>query len=222
MCIGEIMFEKDMYQPIKDFLTDLGYDVKAEVKNVDIVAMKEDQVIIIEMKKSLSLKLLYQGCNRQKMYQDVYLAILDPGIKQIRTKSFKEKEHIIRRLNLGLIIVDMSKLEVKIIFDPSPYHLRTNYKKKKLLLEEFKSRVQSNNTGGVIREKIMTAYKERVIEIAKTLTTGPLSTKRIREQTGNNKVTKILYDNFYGWFERIDRGVYQLSEKGKVELLEFV
>ncbi len=216
------MLEKDMFLPIKRFLTELGYDVKAEVKNVDIVAMKGEQVLIVEMKKSLSLKLLYQGCNRQKMYEDVYLAILNPGHKTIRTKSFKEKLHILRRLSLGLILVDVDKDKVKIIQDPKPYHFRKNYKKKKLLLDEFNARIQSNNTGGVTREKIMTAYKERVIEIAKSLIDGPLNTKAIKEKTLNKRATKVLYDNYYGWFERTERGVYRLSEKGKVELLEFL
>ena len=73
------MQEKDMYLPIKYYLENLGYSVKAEVKNVDIIATKDDSVIVIEMKTAITLKLLYQGCDRQRMFENVYLAIPNPG-----------------------------------------------------------------------------------------------------------------------------------------------
>ena len=36
-----------------------------------------------------------------------------------------------------------------------------------------------------------------------------------------DKTQSILYDDVYGWFERIDRGVYALGEDGRAALAEF-
>ena len=35
------------------------------------------------------------------------------------------------------------------------------------------------------------------------------------------KTFSILRDNVYGWFERVDRGVYALSARGRKELAEY-
>lgn len=212
------MLESDMYLPIKTYLEELGYSVKGEVKNVDIVAVKNDAVIAVEMKKQLSLKLLYQGCDRQRMFESVYVAILDPGYKKKRTKAFKEKLHILKRLRLGLIIVNVHTNRVEVEIDPVDYIFRRNIKKRKLLLDEFSKRKNTSNVGGVNKRKIMTAYREAVIEIGKTLLDGPLQTKEIKTITMNPKTTQILYKNYYKWFERVDRGIYKLSDLGLKEI----
>ena len=212
------MKEYELYNPIKQYLEDLGYLVKAEVNDVDIVAKKDDQVIAIEMKKTLSLKHLYQGCIRQKMIEDVYLAILKPN----NTKDLKEKLHILHRLNLGLMLLDIKKQSVEVVLDPKPFTMRKNYKKKNLLMNEFNQRQLNNNIAGVSKTKIMTAYREEAITIAKTLLDGPLSTKDIRGLTHIKKTTSILYKNFYGWFEPVDRGIYKLTDQGRVELLSYL
>lgn len=51
--------EVDMFSPIKSFLTEQGYFVQAEVKGIDIAAKKGDTLVIIEMKRSFQLKLVY-------------------------------------------------------------------------------------------------------------------------------------------------------------------
>mgnify|MGYP001136652966 CR=1 FL=1 len=91
------MLESDMFLPIKAFLENLGYSVKAEIRNCDIIGKKENVVIVVEMKKQLTFKLLYQGCDRQRMFDNVYLAVFDPGYKRRRTKVFREKLHILHR-----------------------------------------------------------------------------------------------------------------------------
>lgn len=210
-----------MYLPIKHFLENLGYSVKAEVKNVDIVAVKDDTVIVIEMKTNISLKLLYQGCDRQRMFENVYLAIPYPGYKTVRSKAFREKMHILHRLRLGLILVDVAKDKVEILMDPKEYVRRTNKRKQKLLIDEFNHRFTSTNIGGTNKQKIMTSYKEQAIKIAKTLLNGPMSTKEIKAITNIPKTTNILYDNYYSWFFRESRGIYSLTEKGFKEITPY-
>lgn len=48
-----------------------------------------------------------------------------------------------------------------------------------------------------------------------------MTTKEIRQATNNQKATNILYKNYYGWFERLSRGVYKLSDKGHSEIEEY-
>lgn len=216
------MLESDMYYPIKEYLTDLGYEVKAEVKHIDIVAIKKSVTIVVEMKLKLTLKLIYQGCDRQRLFDNVYLAILDPGYKIKKTKSFKEKVHILHRLRLGLILVDLENNVINVLLDPKEYQYRRNNKKQKLILQEFKERSINNNVGGVNKQRIMTAYKEQVIEIAKCLINGQLSTVEIKSLTNNPKATNILYKNYYKWFINIERGIYKLSKLGEKEIEKYI
>ncbi len=216
------MLEKQMFKPIKEYLLRLGYTVKGEVKNIDILATKNEKTIVIEMKKQFSIKLLYQGCDRQRMFDNVYIAILNPGYKKTRTKEFMQKVHLAHRLRLGLILVDVNQNKVEVRLDPKEYKFKRNYKKQKLLLDEFNQRKSSINIGGSNKSKIMTKYRENVIKIAKTLVEGALSTKIIKEKTEIQEATKILYNNYYHWFERVERGTYKLTEKGKKELKYFI
>ena len=78
------------------------------------------------------------------------------------------------------------------------------------------------NVGGSNRTKIMTAYKENCIQIACYLEHfGSLSPKDLKEKGTGSKTSSILTKNYYGWFERVKRGVYVISEKGKEEVKEY-
>ena len=58
------MKETDLYLPIKAFLEDQGYEVKAEVIDCDVVAVRNDEPpLIVELKKGLTIDLLLQGIN---------------------------------------------------------------------------------------------------------------------------------------------------------------
>lgn len=216
------MKESDMYLPIKKYLNELEYKVKAEVKNIDIIAIKQSTTLVVEMKMKLTLKLMYQGCDRQRLFDNVYLAIVDPGYKVKRSKQFKEKLYLLHRLRLGLILVDLDNDTVSVLFDPKEYHYRRNKKKQTLVLDEFNNRKINSNVGGVNKQKIMTAYKEQVIEIAKCLIEGEQSTKEIKKITNNSKATNILYKNYYRWFVSVERGIYKLSDLGKKEIKRYI
>ena len=209
------MLEKDMYEGIKKHLNKYGYQVKAEVLNADITAIKDDEVLIIEMKKTLNTRLMYQGCKRQRICDYVYLAIIEPSSKIQRSSQFKEKIHIIRRLQLGLLFVDVEQDSVTTFIDPKTFALRQSKIKKRKLLKEFEQRVTSFNTGGVTKTKIITAYREKAIRIAYYLADGPLKLKDLKTISKEDKCSSILQKNYYGWFERVDRGIYSLTSKGQ-------
>jgi len=69
------MKESDLFKPIKKYLETSGYKVRAEVKNCDITATKDDELIIIELKLSVNIQLLIQATDRQRITDSVYVAI---------------------------------------------------------------------------------------------------------------------------------------------------
>lgn len=215
------MLEKDLYQSIKNHLEKLGFQVKAEVLDADITAVKDDSVIIVEMKKTLNTTLMYQGTKRQRISDYVYLAIVKPTIKQLRTKQFREKLHLVRTLQLGLMFVNVDKGTVETFLDPQNYTRKRNKIKKRKLLKEFEQRHTSFNTGGVTKTKIITAYREKAITIAYYLKDKPLALKDIKKLTNDYKCSSILQKNYYNWFVRIERGIYALNDLGTKELNDY-
>lgn len=211
------MYEKEMYQALKTHLEKLGFTVKAEVLNTDITAISGDTLIIIEMKNSLNIKLLYQGASRQKLTDNVYVAIPKPNTKIFRSKSFTEKVHLVRRLNLGLIFVNSDE-SVETYIDPSFFQRRKNKKLKEKLLKEFELRKTSFNVGGVTKTKIITRYRERVLLIAYYLNDSAKTTKELRTLTNDSLCTDILQKNYYKWFDRVSRGKYILNVLGRKEI----
>ena len=67
--------ESDLYQPIKIHLQTLGYEVKGEIKDCDIVAKKDEKLVIIELKLSLNITLLLQAVDRFSLSDTVYIAV---------------------------------------------------------------------------------------------------------------------------------------------------
>ena len=57
--------ETDLYEPIRAFLEEEGYQVQAEVKHCDIAAEKNGRLVVVELKRAFGLKLVYQGLERQ-------------------------------------------------------------------------------------------------------------------------------------------------------------
>tara|TARA_Y100001933_G_C18884189_1_gene515408 strand:- start:180 stop:878 length:699 start_codon:yes stop_codon:yes gene_type:complete len=217
------MKESEMYGPLKAYLEGEGYTVRAEVKDADIVAIKNDEMIIVEMKTGFSLKLVYQLLERQRMTDKVYAAVL-VNYKTRWGKAFQNMSKLLKRLSLGLIIVYEKKngVEVEEIFEPAFYRYNRNHKKKKSLKKEFEARSGDYNIGGVTGEKLMTSYREKAIQIASALEkNGSLSIKDIKNLTGIDSAGSILQKNHYDWFLREKRGVYKISETTMAEIVNF-
>ncbi|MDZ7794620.1 MAG: hypothetical protein U5P10_13290 [Spirochaetia bacterium] len=70
--------ESDLFQPLKAYLEGQGYSVHAEVRNCDIVAQKGDELILVELKSSISLNLLIQAAERKEISDSVYIAVPVP------------------------------------------------------------------------------------------------------------------------------------------------
>ena len=190
-----------------------GFVVKGEVKGCDIAAIRENELWIVEMKCSLSLKLIYQAISRFAITSHVFVAI--PRPKRINN-DFRYAKKVLKKLDLGLITValDSPVQFAEIIFLPDK-HNKTG-KKAEFLRKEIEGRI-GDNVGGSSKTPITTAYKERCIKIACILEKKQiLSPKDLVAIYGCNKdAASILQRNYYGWFERIARGRYSLSDKGR-------
>ena len=216
------MKESDLFEPVKKYLESNGYKVRAEVKNCDVTATKDDELIIIELKLSANLQLFNQATDRQYITDSVYVAI--PKSAQRSKKHWKGILHILRRLELGLIFVDVENPvnPIEIVFHPIEFQRRKFKHRKRAIIKEVENRSQNLNVGGSNKKKIITAYKENAIQIAVYLKEiGPTSAKKLREYNSGKKTLSILYNNFYGWFQRVDRGIYDITAKGKQELKNF-
>ncbi len=221
------MKETELYMPVKTLLTAAGYTVYGEVNGADVVAIKEESLLIVELKTSFNLKLLIQAAERQKLTDSVYVAIPRPKYKKSFGRDFREKENLLKRLGLGLIFVvpEADPPYAQIVFDPRPQPLYPNpkrYAKRiKSMKKELALRSGDYNIAGT-NGKIMTAYREQSLALLKALSLeSPKSPKELKEKTGNPKAGRLLIDNHYSWFDRISKGQYEVSQEGIKALEEY-
>ncbi|MFE8699606.1 DUF2161 domain-containing phosphodiesterase [Cytobacillus sp. FJAT-54145] len=226
MAAKEKIYEVDLYKPVRNYFKKQGFEVYAEVNHCDVAAVKEDELVIVELKKNLTVDLLVQATARQRITDLVYIAIPKPKYK-LRSKKWMDICHLVRRLELGLILVNLNRKSptIEVSISPGPFDrkavMRRNKKKRERILAEIEGRNGDHNVGGSTKTKIMTAYKENCIQIASLLQKyGPLSPKKLREMGTGEKTLSILHKNYYRWFEKVERGIYKISELGSKEIEE--
>jgi hypothetical protein len=207
--------ETDLYAPVKSLLEGQGYDVKGEVRGCDVVGVRGDEPpVIVELKRAFGLGLVLQGVERLSMTDSVYLAV---GAWPKRPREVKK---LCRRLGLGLMIVAGDRVEI--LLDPVPYAPRKNTRKAGRLLGEHRRRVGDPTQGGSTRVPIMTAYRQDALRCAELLARdGPMKVTALKACGAAPNAGKILLDDVYGWFERVERGVYTLSPAGRDGLVKF-
>ncbi len=200
--------ESELYAPVKALLVGQGYDVKGEVNGCDVVAVRGDEPpVVVELKRTFGLGLLFQGIDRLAMTDAVYVAVGAWPSRQAETRR------LCRRLGLGLIVVSHGRAEV--VLDPLPYAPRRDRRRATRLLGEHGRRIGDPTEGGSVRRPIMTAYRQEAMRCLGVLAAGPLSLRAMRAAADVPNAGRIARDNVYGWFERVDRGVYTLSPRGR-------
>jgi hypothetical protein len=216
--------ETDLARPLCDWLAAQGYTVRSEVRDCDIAALREDELVIIEIKKALNLALVVQAVQRQRITNTVYVAVLRPPSKWKWWRENRGVFHLLRRLELGLILVSPSNggPPIDVVFHPRPLARRRRAPSRRAVLAEISGRNADYNTAGSTRKKLVTAYRENAVHIACCLLARPRMTPAAARALGTGpKTQSILRSNVYGWFERVGRGMYSLSEQGRRELAEY-
>jgi len=217
--------EKDLFDPIKKYFEDFGYTCDGEVNDIDLYMEKGDESVAVELKVTLDFKAVRQAALRQKITDFVFIGIFRP--KDLYSRSFKDKIYLLKRLGIGLIVVSKRSGAVEVVSEPlvselSSYQIR-NKGKREALSGEFQKRKTKNNKGGVTGTKLMTGYREDALLVLDALVSlgGEAKTKEVKEISGVEKTTQILYKNYYGWFESLGKGKYKVRDEGYDALEEF-
>ncbi len=222
------IMEESLSKPVTTYFMDIGYKVRTEVDYCDICALKEDKLVIIELKKNLSVDLLVQAVDRQKITDFVYVAIPKPKKFTVNAK-WKSLCHLIKRLEIGLILVSITDngSYIEIPIDPLPCdrlkYMHNNKKRRNGMIKELNGRNIDLNVGGSRGRKLVTAYRESSLYIVCCLKKyGAMSPKELRNLGSDLKKTQsILSKNYYGWFSKVDKGIYTLSKEGQQALIEY-
>ena len=207
------MTETELYAPIKLLLESQGYEVKAEVGPADVVAVRGDEPpVIVELKTSFSLSLFHQATERLAITEHVYIAV-PRGKGQRAWKALQRNLKLCRRLGLGLITVRLDDAHVETHADPGSYRPRLSKRKRAVLLKEFARRTGDPNTGGATRSGLVTAYRQDAIRCFEFLAeNGATKAAHVAAGTGVANARRIMADNHYGWFRRVEPGIYDLVD----------
>jgi len=205
--------ESDLYAPVKALLEGQGYSVKGEVRGCDVVAVRgSEPPVIVELKRTFGIGLVLQAVNRLALSDAVYLAV------GAWPKNLRDVKKLCRHLGVGLMIV--VKERVDIVLDPAPYRPRKNPRRAGRMLGEHARRVGDPNRGGSsTKVPIMTAYRQEALRCAGLLAkNGPMKVAALKLAAEAPKAAAILSQDHYGWFERVERGIYGLTPKGRAGL----
>jgi hypothetical protein len=210
--------ETSLYLPVKGFLEGRGFEAKGEICGCDIVALDKGApvaVIIGELKLSFTLELLLQAVERTRVCDEVWLAVRASQQGRGRESDPRVKR-LCRMLGFGLLCVSQSG-HVGVLVEPAPWRPRFDSKRRSRLVDEHRRRSGDPTAGGSTRAPIMTAYRQQALTCAATLARAPARPRDLRPRVP--MASSILQRNVYGWFTRLERGIYGLSVEGRKALV---
>ncbi len=219
--------ETDLYAPVRELFARQGFNVRGEVVGCDLAAVRDGELVVVELKTAFNTALLIQATDRQRAADAVYVALPRPE-GSLRSARWKGILHLLRRLELGLIFVSAAKTRTpspahaEVILEPGSPTARRHARKRTSILRETANRSADHNVGGSVRTPLVTAYREQALHIACCLALrGDLSPREARALGTGDRTPAILSRNVYGWFERIARGVYRLTPEGHSAIAMF-
>ncbi len=212
--------ETSLYHPVKAFLEKAGYTVKGEIGGCDLVGLSDDDppvVVVCELKLAFNLELILQAIDRAAISDEVWIAA-KMSVSGRGRETDKRYRDLCRRLGIGMLAVSEGGHVSVIVSSVSPMP-RTNPKRRSRLMREHQKRKGDPVLGGSTRMPQMTAYRQQALGCAKALSEGPLRLRDVKLNAPD--AGKILQSNVYGWFERLERGVYGLTEAGREALVRW-
>jgi hypothetical protein len=219
-CHGGHPLETNLYLPVKRFLEGLGFEVKGEVCGCDVVALDSGvatALIIAELKLTFTLDLVLQAVDRSAACDEVWLAV-GASLRGRGRESDPRVKKLCRLLGFGLLAVS-SLGKVEILIEPVPWRPRLDTKRRSKIVDEHRRRKGDPAAGGSTRQPIMTAYRQQALSCAGALARAPARPRDLKPTMPD--APKILLDNFYGWFVRVERGLYTLSEAGRAAIIRW-
>jgi len=240
--------ETQLYLPVKRFLEARGFAVKGEICGCDLVAVpaagangagagaeeKDPPLVVIgELKQSFTLELLLQGVDRLAAGDEIWLAVRASGAGGRKGRG-RERDPRVRKccrlLGFGLLAV-FARGQVEVIVEPRPWKPRKVAWRRRRLVDEHRRRQGDPAAGGSTRQPIMTAYRQQALAVAAALAAAEAAGTAAQTGAPGRRprdlkafapdAPKILLHNVYGWFARVERGVYGLTEAGRAALVRW-
>jgi hypothetical protein len=214
------MSETSLYAPVKRFLESLGFEAKGEIGGCDIVARRHGEppiVVICELKLQFNLELVLQGVDRAPACDEVWLAARMSKRGKGREADARFR-NLCRRLGFGLLAVTATG-SVEVLLSPAAPVPRKDPRRRSRLVDEHQRRRGDPVAGGGSRNPIMTAYRQSALACAAAMVDGPRRPRDLKVLTPI--APKILLHNVYGWFVRVDRGLYDLTDAGRASLVRW-
>jgi len=232
--------ETSLYLPVKRFLEARGFAVKGEVCGCDLVAVPAAAangatsqegdpplVVIGELKQTFTLELLLQGVDRLAAGDEIWLAVRASGAGGRKGRG-RERDPRVRKccrlLGFGLLGVSRRGL-VEVLVEPRPWKPRKVKWRRARLVDEHRRRQGDPAAGGSTRQPIMTAYRQQALAVAAALAAAEAAGTVVLRPRDLKAIApdapKILLHNVYGWFARVERGVYGLTEAGRAALVRW-
>lgn len=201
---------------MKRFLAARGFEAKGEVGGCDVVGVREGEppvLVILEMKLGFTLELVLQGVDRLASADEVWLAVR--ATRRGRDRDRRARA-LCRLLGFGLLAAHLPGGGVEVLAEPEPYRPRANLRRRRALLVEHRARHGDPSPGGTRGEPVMTAYRQEALACAARLQAGPLRPRDLAAVAP--RAGAILQRDVYGWFARVERGVYRLNTRGQEAL----
>ncbi len=191
--------------------------MKGEIGGCDVLALREGEpaiLVVCELKQSFNLELVLQGVDRAAACDEVWLAARVSKRGKGRESDARFR-NLCRRLGFGLLGVS-DQGEVQIIVTPEAPFPRREPRRRSRLLAEHRKRQGDPVIGGSTRVPQMTAYRQQALACAAALAEGAQRRRDLTKLVAD--APKILQGNVYGWFERMEKGIYGLTPKGREAL----
>ncbi len=202
---------------MKAFLENRGFVVKGEVGGCDLLAVRNGEpplVVIGELKLRFNLELVLQAVDRAAACDEVWLAALASPRGKGRGSDRRFRD-LCRQLGFGMLGVTAAG-SVEILVSPAAPLPRRDSRRRSRLVDEHVRRSGDPMPGGGSRAPVMTAYRQQALLCAAAMTGQPRRPRDLKSVAPD--AAKILLRNVYGWFERVERGRYGLTDAGRAAL----
>lgn len=168
-----VMEEKDLYEPVKNWLyTKVGCtDVYAEVWDVDVLGIQGVCNVIVELKTSLSFKLMEQALDRVMCGLGHYVYIAVPMSKSACDQRFRGVVSVLsKQCGIGVLLVNTENGSIR-VERPARFN-RTAVTRRKRGLRSIREGIEAfskDQIGGSKGGETMTSYRYTVNSIKKCL-----------------------------------------------------
>lgn len=213
--------ESELYEPVKTFFEERGFQVRGEVYDCDLVAKSGNRLIGVELKLRFVIPLLYQAISRMSVMDEVFVAVPVPEGKVARKNwdnQLKDAVRLCKTIGIGLITIHKGFLQI--LCEPTEYRPKRNKRARQKLLSEFTRRSGDHNLGGQTGSRPrVTAYREDSLRLVRAMVgNGPMKGKDVRDASGVEKATTVMRNNFFKWFRPVSKGVYEVTAEGVAAL----